>query len=367
MATTRISAADTGSNSTYITEYSSPTATTDGATGEKETRWQNNRWSIQYGYYKDIDELQMAIRAKAMWTIGKGFTSNPLTTLLLSTIKGYGSDTFNSILENMVCVSEIGGDAYAEIIRDDNGLLVNLKPLDPSSIVIIADSKGIIKRYEQVNKHKEVVKLFEPEDIFHIANNRVADNIHGTSTVDTVEWVILALKEAQTDYKLLLHRNIYPVRIWHLDTDVESEIASFKAKVAQAKGNFEDLFIPKDLVEPEIVSVPENGNISPMSWIDKLTSKFYRAVGTPQIIIGGSQELTQTAAQIAYLAFEQVVEQKQLYIEEQVLSQLNLKIELSFPASLQNNLLSDAAKDGTQDQQQNQPSILQPPAERGSI
>jgi len=37
-----------------------------------------------------------------------------------------------------------------------------------------------------------------------------------------------------------------------------------------------------------------------------------------------------------------------LFIEEQVLSQLNLVIELEFPASLENEMLSDKAKDGAQ-------------------
>jgi hypothetical protein len=64
--------------------------------------------------------------------------------------------------------------------------------------------------------------------------------------------------------------------------------------------------------------------------------------------VGGSQEMTEASAKIAYLAFEQTIEEEQLYIEEQILSQLNLEIELSFPATLQNELLSDNAKDGAQ-------------------
>lgn len=369
MALTDIGSTAVGSNSTYVTNYVVDTAQTDGATGQDEYSWMNTRWTQQYGYYKNVEELKMAIDAKAMWTIGKGFTADPVTSLTLSVIKGSGRDTFNSILENMIRVSEIGGDAFAEIIRDDDGRLVNLKPLDPSSIKIVANRSGLIVRYEQTVKIPtgREVKRFEPEDIFHLVNNRVADEIHGNSTVDSVEWIILALKEAMADYKKLLHRNIYPVRIWKLDTDVPSEVAAFKNKVAQSKGEFEDIFIPKDLVETELASVPENSTMNPMPWIAMLTGKFYKTVGVPEIIIGGSQELTQTAAQIAYLAFEQVVEQKQLYIEEQVLHQLNLEIQLSFPASLQNNLLSDAAKDGTQDQQQNQPSILQPPMTRGEL
>jgi len=65
-------------------------------------------------------------------------------------------------------------------------------------------------------------------------------------------------------------------------------------------------------------------------------------------------ETTQTAAQIAYLAFEQCIEEEQLFIEEQVLLQLQLEINLEFPASLENEMLSDNKKDGDTSTQPNE-------------
>ena len=197
-----------------------------------------------------------------------------------------------------------------------------------------------------------------------MSRGRIADEIHGISLIEAVEWIILARNEAMADYKKLLHRNVYPVRIWHLDTDVASKITAFKAKVAASKGDGEDIFIPKGAVDQELASVPPNSTLDPKEWIQLLNQYFYQSVSVPQIIIGGSQELTQTAAQVAYLSFEQSIEEEQLFIEEQVLAQLNLEIQLEFPASLQNNLLSDQAKDATLEQNTNQPSNLQPPMER---
>lgn len=356
-----------GEQADVITDYSVDTMVTDSATGEQETEYLNAKASQYLGYYKTIPELKMAIDAKATWTIGKGHKAPALTALALSSIKGFGKDTFNSILENMIREYHIYGDAFAEIIRDSDGKLINIKPLDPSSIKIIADSKGLIKRYEQINKTGKNTKKFKTEDILHLCRNRIADEIHGVSIIDAVEWIILARNEAMADYKKLLHRNIYPVRIWKLDTDIPSKIATFKAKVAASKGEGEDIFIPKGAVETELSAVPSNSTLNPLPWIKELNQYFFQAVGVPQIIIGGSQELTQTAAQIAYLAFEQCIEEEQLYIEEQILSQMNLEINLEFPASLQNNLLSDDAKDGSLEQRTNQPSELQPPAMRGEL
>tara|TARA_R100000789_G_C3024323_1_gene154210 strand:- start:2188 stop:3330 length:1143 start_codon:yes stop_codon:yes gene_type:complete len=328
--------------------FSVDSETTDGPQESGETFYINSEFAQQLGYYKKIPELKAAIDAKARWTIGKGYTSNPITEMFLDTMTGFGKDTFNKILENQMKTAEIGGDSFAEIIRDEKGDLINLKPLDPSRIQIVANSKGIIQRYEQINKAgsgKTGLKAFSTEKIFHLSRDRVADEIHGVSVVDAVEETILARNEAIRDYRKLLRRNIYPVRIFHLDTDNTSEIATFKALQDKAQYEGDNIYIPKGAVETEISAVASNATLNPLPWIQLLTQKFYQEVGTPQIIVGGAQEITEASAKIAYLVWEQTVEEIQLYIEEQVLAQLNLEINLEFPASLQQELLSDGRKD----------------------
>jgi len=53
----------------------------------------------------------------------------------------------------------IDGDAFSEIIRDENKTLINLKPLDTASMKIVTDKKGMILRYEQMNKTKKILHL----------------------------------------------------------------------------------------------------------------------------------------------------------------------------------------------------------------
>lgn len=364
MGYTDITKSQTGDQKTTFTDYSVDSKVTDAVGAQKETRYTNPKAGQQLGYYKTIPELKIAIDTKATWTIGKGYESNEITKLLLYAVHGNGKETFNSILENMIRDYHIYGDAFAEIIKVGDRF-VNLKVLDPSAMTIIANPKGLITGYEH-NKGG-TLKKFQPEDIFHLSRKKTADEIHGVSIVEATEWIILARNEAMADYKKLMHRNVYPMRVWHLDTDVESEITGFKGKVANAKYQGEDIFVPKGLVQQELAAISQNSSLNPLPWIQLLNQYFYQAVGVPQIIIGGSQELTQTAAQIAYLAFEQCIEEEQLYIEEQVLCQLNLEIQLTFPASLQNNLLSDEAKDGQLGQQMNQPSNFSPPMMRTGV
>lgn len=320
--------------------------TTDGVADQKETFYQNFKWAQYLGYYKTIPELGSAIDAKATWTVGKGFKADEETTLILDTIKGWGKDTFNTILENMIRTYNIGGDAFCQIILDDEENLVNLKPLDPETILIYVNQQGIIIRYEQISKAKRPNIKFQPEEIFHLARNRVADEIHGVSIIERLETIINMRNEAMADWQRVLHKNIDPMIAYKLDTDDTSKIAAFKAKVDAAKGKGENMYIPKDSVEFEIISLAPNANLNPLTWIDNLNNYFYQATGVPQIIVGGGGEFTEASAKIAYLAFQQGVEEEQLFVEEEILSQLNLIIELEFPVSLENELLTDKQKDG---------------------
>jgi hypothetical protein len=366
MPDTNISSTAYGDFKNTITDFSVDAVSTDGAFDQKETVWDNEYWGQYLGYYKKIPELAAAIDAKATWTIGKGFKSNEITEMALSTIKGWGKDSFNTILENCVRTYHIGGDSFAEIIRDPKGKLINLKPLDPGVIRIVANRQGLILRYEQLDKTKKAVKRFEPETIFHLARNRVADEIHGVSILPAVEEIILMRNEAMADYQKLLHRNIFPVKIFHLDTDDTSKIAAFKVKADKAHTQGENMYIPKGAVEVENSAVAPNSTLNPLPWIQQLNQYFFQAVGVPQLIVGGSQEFTEASAKIAYLAFEQIIEEEQLFIEEQVLSQLNLEIDLEFPATLQNEMISDSSKSETmQASTPEDTAVTNPPAKVG--
>jgi hypothetical protein len=348
MPETNISATEYGDFKNTITDWSVTATSTDGAEDQKETTYDNVNFTEYLGYYKTIPELAAAIDAKATWTIGKGFKSNEITEMALFAIRGWGKDSFNTILENMVRTYHIGGDAFAEIVRNKRGDLLNIKPLSPENIRIVANRKGIILRYEQVNKSKgRVFKKWKPEEMFHLARNRVADEIHGVSLIPAVEEIIKMRNEAMADYRKLLHRNIFPVKIFHLDTDDTAEISAFKAKADLAQTQGENMFIPKGAVEIENSSIAPNATLNPLPWITQLNQYFFQATGVPQIIVGGSSEFTEASAKIAYLAFEQVIEEEQLFVEEQVLAQLNLMIDLEFPASLKNEILAEDRKSET--------------------
>ena len=343
----------TASDLTNATEnYSVPAQETDGVIASTKTTWQNTEWSRYLGYYKTIPELASSINTKASWVIGKGFTADERTELMLMNIKGWGKDTFNTIIENMVRVKHIGGDSYCHIITHNKktilkgGQLVNLKPLDPGTMVHVVGANGMLEGFEQVSKVKgKANKKFKPEEIFYLGRNRVADEIHGCSIIPAVENLILARNEAITDYRTMLHRNVNPRWKISLDTDNPAKIAAFKAKYDAANALGENMYIPKGTVEVEVMGVAPNATLNPLPWIDAIGQYFFQAVMTPDIVMGGgSQSLTEGSSKIKYLAYQQVIEKEQLDVEEGCLNQLNVEINLEFPASLVNEMLSQKQK-----------------------
>ena len=351
MGDRKIDSAEMSNLDGAITDFSVGSQITDGATEQPETKWQDNDFGDYWGYYKDkkTPEITSAIDAKATWTIGKGFKADEVTTMLLDTIKGNGKDTFNTILENAMRMMLINGNFYAEIIRDDEDNLINLKPLDPASMQHVVNQKGMLIRFEQLSKVKGKENgKFDVENIFYLARNRAADEMHGMGIIQKLKRVVDNKNELLDIQQQVARRHAKPLMIFHLDTDDPTEIAAFKAKMDETYAKGENIYVPKDVIVPEVMAVAPNATLNLLPQIQYYDNLFYELAGVPKIVVGGSGEFTEASAKIAYLAFQQSVEEEQLFIEEQILSQLNLVIDLEFPASLENELLSDNKKDGAQ-------------------
>ncbi len=348
MPETKIDSAVASDLKNAYTDFSVGSETPDAAQDQKDTTWIDTEWNDWFGYYTNdkIPEITAVIDAQAEWTVGKGFKADEETTMILDTIKGFGYDTFNTILENAARTMLIGGNFYAEQIRDEEENLINLKPLDPSVMKHHVNRQGIITGFSQMSKvTKKFGKKMDPDKIFYLPRNRVADEIHGRGIIQKLKRIMDMKNEAMDDMKTLMHWHVKPRWKHRLKTDDPTEIAAYKVKQDKAKAGGEDIYEPFDVVESELIAVPPNATLNPMAWINYLDNLFYQVAKVPKIVVGGSSEFTEKASSIVYLAFQQNVEASQLFIEEEVLSQLNLVIELEFPVSLENELLSDEKKD----------------------
>jgi hypothetical protein len=324
---------------------------TDGISDQKETTWINSNWSKYWGLFNEIADLKSAILMKCIWNVGKGWTADPETQVILEHITGWGKDTFDDIIFNMEVIKRVGGDSYAEIIRDpDTDLIINLKPLDPGSIRIVVGSKGTIIRYEQINKlgGKGITQhTFKPEEILHLSNNRLADQIHGISDIESLEKTILAENQNFEDINWIMKHQAKPLIVFKLGTDDTAKIAAFTAKMDSALAKGENIYVPDDLNSFQYEVVQVNPSQMIMEWRNDIRNKFYRNIGLPQIVPGAGGNSTESESKVIYLAFEQLVEKDQRYLELQLYNQLNIKVNFIPPATLSAELQQDQSKDGS--------------------
>ena len=220
---------------------------TDGLNEAGETVYNNENFTKFYGKYKSSTKLKSTIKKWATWVVGLGLTEDTKTPIL-ERIRGSGEDTILSVLWNMLIMKKVNGDAYAEIIRDGT-TLINLKPLGPSRITVVFDEQGIITRYEQRSKVKgEKSRILQPEQVFHIVNDRVADETHGDSVVDSLIWNLEATQAAKEmlDRKI---RNSGILGIVKVASDNDGKLTTLKAPIKEGleKGTF--LIIPEDVLE----------------------------------------------------------------------------------------------------------------------
>lgn len=307
------------------------------------------------GFYKSSAFLKKATDAYSTWCTGRGFTSDSRTQAILEGLRGMGEDNFLSIIRNLIVQKKIQGDAYAEIVRDPkDSRLLNLKPLYTGDMTIVVGKDGMIKHYfHKVGENPET--KMKPEDVLHFSNDRYANEIHGTSIIDCVEWMLNAIEEALKDSRVIYHRNRTPVRIIEVDHDDTSKLASLKNQYEQAIKKGEVLLVPKGVVEIKDTTIQIQ---DPTNWINYLESTIYIALGVPKVVLGGSSQSTEASAKIDYLTFEEVYNREHEELEADLWNQLGLRVEFNKPASLQQQQQqSEAANTGQVGFQQNDTEV----------
>ena len=319
----------------------------DVAGEQKETEWINSDWGNQVGFFKGKDcipEFHRSVTALSTWTAGKGFTAKPNVEAELENITGWGNETFDEIMINMINMKKVTGDAYAELIRNEEGTLMNIKVLSGENMKIIVNAKGIIERYEQVSRTdtKAKPKTFTPDKILHLTNDRVADEIHGTSLADIVKWVVTARREAMQDWKRISHRST--IRVMYIDSSNTTKLSQVKSEYATAIKNGELLIIPAKRGEAEFEDLQLPPVQAFLSWIQYLEGVFYQVVGVPRVI-ATSENFTESGGKIGFLTFEPVYTKEQMLLEGDLWSQAGIKVKFNRPPSLGGDLARDEEKD----------------------
>lgn len=327
-------------------------------------------WTKWHGIYRKIPEIKTTIDLQANWIISKEITyKNKAQEKQVKRINGNGKDTFRGLLRNAKKVSQVCGDSFAEKIKDKAGRLINLKPLDPGTIRVVGNQRGIILRYEQVaiksgtekSKEFEVLHVFTPDQIFHIINQRVADEIHGIPESEVMINTVKMKHQTMMDYQTIFHRYGKPTYFFEAESDDETEMLDIKTKIDKAMKDFENVIVSKGtLDEIKNIKTAQLATIDPIPWLNFLKSYFTTNSGAPDIVQGESRESAVASANINYIGYKEKIIFAQIEYEEQIEAQLGIELEFERPREITHEITDPAEnpdKPGTQQKTNSNPNM----------
>lgn len=312
---------------------------TDGNYSERNKEvWNNPNASKYYGFYYDVGEFRAAINAFATWVIGRGYDTDNRTKAILDNITGWGEDSFQSIIWNMLCVKKFSGDSYSEIMRNDKGTLINLKPLDARRIKHLANEKGILTGYKYIQANGKE-REFKTQDILHFCNDRILDEPHGTAVTSAVEWVCEALKEAYIDWRRIMHKS--SLLIFYVDEQDTARQTTLKTQMADAIKRGDVMILTCKPEEARLEPVQAPPAQAWLIYVNNLEDKFYKQLGVPKVVLGGTAENTEASAKVGVISYEPIWVREITELEQDLWNQLAIKLKIRKQPSLMDNMQAD--------------------------
>ena len=263
--------------------------------------------------------------------MGKGWTTDDtIRKAELDHITGLGGDTFDEVMWNHEVVKLIVGDAFAEIVYQNNDplkVLINLIPISPERVRVVIENNQI-KSYDVWNGKKW--KALPKERMLHSMNKRIGDQIHGTSQIDACKWIIDARNEALISNRMIERRG-RALGIVKYKTNNEGKIAFANTQIEKAVKNGEMLGVPDETLDIE--DFPNKSTGDRMAWITYLENFFYQTFGVPRSI-ATSEGLNEVGGKMSHVNFEIVYGKEQLDLEGDLWNQMATKIKYNRPPSL---------------------------------
>lgn len=345
----------------YSDFFSVGSKDTDGPSAQAPTTYQPN-FSKWHGYYRKVPEFRGVVDKITEWVFGNGYEEGKELEKVKN-LKGWGKDDFLEIQKNQLRTALIAGDSFAEIIKDKSGRLINLKPINPGSMRIEVGVNGLLTGYTQTAQVPGGMEIsFEVDEIFHLSWNRIADEIHGIPLGEALEDLMKMRNENMFDQKVFYHRFIQPVMIIPVDTENTSELAKLKAQWKEANKKGEVMFVGRDTFDTMNMknALGDLPSIDQMPWLKFLIRQFVTGSGVPEIVMGWGEGTTEAGSKIVMVAWENTVKVIQRWNEKQNKLQLNLKLKLNDPPTINpqevegpgssdakiNSPISDDKKDG---------------------
>ena len=247
----------------------------------------------------------------------------------------------------MIVTKKVGGDSYAEIERSPETFdILNIKPLNPARVSHITNKKGILIKYEYDQGNGEEKIRFSPSKILHFCNDRVIDEPHGTSVTASIKWVVTAMKEAIEAFRRTIR--LSNIRILYVDENDKNRLAELKAEYKDGleKGYVMILPVkPEDAKFEDLTTPPTEAYLR---YLQYLEDQFYKQIGVPKVVLGGTAENTEASAKVGVISYEPTWTREIKEIEKDIKSQLGIELKINKQPSLMENMQADEAKNSGQ-------------------
>src|SRR3990167_2014600 len=320
----------------------------DSPRNQDETFFDNPDFVKWFSNYKKHAKIKKAIDGFADWVLGLGYVTDARTQAILEHVSGNKKEGFNDLLWNGIVIKKINGESYTHIIRDPDdkqeGIVINMRSLNPQYMRVVYDRKGRIKeyRYYEASNKSGSYTPFQTNEILHLLNDKVVDETHGVSVCEAVEWNISAQEEAKRVHRKLVWRSGV-VRVIEVDTSNPTELATLKAqyKIAEEKGDV--LLLPKDKARA-IDWKPNLDHAGIINWLNYLDNEFYISIGFPRDLSGASTNATEAGMKMSYITYMPLYEKEVTELESDLWNQCGIKISFNRQQSLLGQEQTNEAK-----------------------
>lgn len=313
----------------------------DRATSD-ETFWDSPNYTKWNGIYLS-SKAGKVIDNFADWILGLGYTVDESKKRELEHIQGNGKESFDDIMWNGIVTKKVNGESFTLVMRDSE-TIVNMRPLSPEFCRVVYTRYGRIKEYRYYeNKNKNgSYTTYKSNEVLHMINDKIVDEIHGRSVIERIEWNVSAQEEAKRVYRKLVWRSGV-VRVIEVDTNNATELATLKAqyKIAEEKGDV--LLLPKD--KARAVDWKPNIDVANiLAWLDSLENDFFIEIGFPRDLSGASTSATEAGMKMSYVNHEPLYEKEVRELESCLWNQLGIKIKFNRVNSMMPNVQENETK-----------------------
>ncbi len=215
----------------------------------------------------------------------------------------------------------------------------------------MVDYNGIIKEYRLISSKADpltgetrVLETWKPDQIFDLAWNRMAMEIHGIPLPEKLENQLKKLQDAKDITAVIHRRHATPVKIWEVDEDNEGKMKTFKAKIEGVYRDVENIVVPVGSAKATILQMQKGTIEESVVWINSLNEGITKGFGVPNVTQGSESGSTEATSKILHLNFQPRANWHRIFLERQIKAQLGVEIKYNEPPSIDPALLTDARK-----------------------